>query len=231
MAVMEVPRVKHPAPAPRGVEPAPEPEDDLYADLDAPLLDHLEALYESLDEIPGHRIELLAGQIVVSPMAVRWHARVCTWLFREFDPACLANGWDQYQNAELRLAPTREITIPDQLVIKGPDTFTDQEPATLAEYALLVSEVVSPSGKRTDRELKRRSYAKAGIPFYVLVDRFVKPMTITLFSEPVMGNYAKSEVVPAGPGGGKLYVPEPFNLTLDATAMPMPIKRSPASDH
>jgi hypothetical protein len=55
-------------------------------------------------------------------------------------------------------------------------------------------------------------------------------MTITLFSEPVMGNYAKSEVVPAGPGGGKLYVPEPFNLTLDATAMPMPIKRSPASD-
>jgi hypothetical protein len=112
MAVMEVPRVKHPALAPRGVEPAPELEDDLYADLDAPLLDHLEALYESLDEIPGHRIELLAGQIVVSPMAVRWHARVCTWLFREFDPACLANGWDQYQNAELRLAPTRKSPFP-----------------------------------------------------------------------------------------------------------------------
>ena len=79
----------------------------------------------------------------------------------------------------------------------------------VGKYAILVSEVVSPASKRTDRELKRRSYAKAGIPFYLLVDRFVQPMTITLFSEPVKGDYAKSDVVPAGPGGGKLYVPDP----------------------
>lgn len=185
--------------------------------------DDLEALYEKLDEIPGHRMELLAGQIIVSPPTALWHASVCTWLFREFDPSCLANGWDHYQNAELRLAPTREITIPDQLVIGYPDTFAD------LEYALLVSEVVSPAGEHIDRELKRRSYAKAGIPLYVLVDRFAKPMAVTLFSKPTGGDYARCEAVRAGPGGGKLHLPEPFKLLLDAAAMPMPIELPPAS--
>jgi Uma2 family endonuclease len=96
------------------------------------------------------------------------------------------------------------------------------ESAVPVEHVLLVSEVVSPSSKRADREVKPLSYAKAGIPFYLLVDRFVEPATITLFSEPSEGGYAKAEAVPAGPDGGKLWVPDPFSITLDAATLPLP---------
>jgi hypothetical protein len=50
-------------------------------------------------------------------------------------------------------------------------------------------------------------------------------MTITLFSEPGKDGYGKTESVPAGrmeesPDGGKLRVPEPFGITIDASTAP-----------
>jgi hypothetical protein len=54
-------------------------------------------------------------------------------------------------------------------------------------------------------------------------------MTITLFSQPDSNGYAMADVVPAGPGGGKLHIPAPFDVTLDAAAMPMPIPSGTAT--
>jgi hypothetical protein len=45
-------------------------------------------------------------------------------------------------------------------------------------------------------------------------------MTITLFSEPGEDGYGKTESVPTGPSGGKLRVPEPFGITIDASTVP-----------
>ena len=64
------------------------------------------------------------------------------------------------------------------------------------------------------------SCARAGIPFYLLVDRFAEPMAVTLFSEPGKEGYGKAESVTAGPGGGKLAVPEPFGITIDTSTLP-----------
>ena len=88
----------------------------------------------------------------------------------------------------------------------------------------LVIEVVSPgkSDRECDRETKFRAYASAGIPFYLLVDRFAEPVTITLFSEPGQDGYGKADAVASGPGGGELRVPDPFGIVVDATTMPMP---------
>jgi Uma2 family endonuclease len=184
--------------------------------------DELEALYRTLDFGPRHRIELLEGQIVVSPKPVLWHGRATLWLFRLFHPVCEANGWDQSLDSELELPSTRDIVAPDQMIFKDPGKVSDLESAVPVEHVLLVSEVVSPSSKRADREVKPLSYAKAGVPFYLLMDRFVEPITVTLFLEPKKDGYERSEAVAAGPGGGKLRVPKPFGITLDAASMPVP---------
>jgi hypothetical protein len=182
-------------------------------------LDQLEALFWTLDLGRGYRVELLEGRIVVSPKAVVWHEKAALWLSRLFDPACEANGWSQSLGSEVELPPTREILGPDQMIFEN--KFSDLERVVPVEHVVLVSEVVSSSSIRADREVKPLSYAKAGIPFYLLVDRSAEPATISLFSKPGKDGYAKRDAVPAGPGGGKLRVPKPFGITLDAASLPM----------
>ena len=40
-----------------------------------------------------HRAEIIEGQLVVSPIPVFWHEKVCRWLERSFDGVCVANDW------------------------------------------------------------------------------------------------------------------------------------------
>jgi Uma2 family endonuclease len=84
---------------------------------------------------------------------------------------------------------------------------------------LLAAEVISSSSIQRDREVKPRACALAGIPLYLLVDRFTKPLTISLHSEPGTDGYAKVTTVIAGE---KLQLPAPFDLTLDTSSLPLP---------
>jgi Uma2 family endonuclease len=213
MVVMDVPRTKH-----RSADHEPRPGAQV-ADIDDPQAE-LEELFWKLDLGPRRRVELLEGQIVVSPKPVFWHERVVTWLIRQFMSVCDASGWQQTPGADLVLPATREIIEPDHLIIKDINACSDGESEVPLDQILLVSEVCSPSSKRADREVKPLSCAKAGIPLYLLVDRFTKPMSITLLSEPGDDGYGKAESAAAGPGGGTLRVPEPFGITIDAAAVP-----------
>lgn len=212
MAVMDVPRSQQRS---AGREPWPAAQAADVGDAQV----ELEELFWTLD-IPGHRVELLEGRIVVSPLAVTWHQVVATWLIRQFVTVCDANGWDQTPGSDLALPPTREIIEPDHVIIKDLDACSDDESEVPLDQILLVSEIISPSSKRADREVKPLSCAKAGIPIYLLVDRFTQPMSITLLSEPGDEGYGKTESVVAGPGGGALLVPEPFGITIDAATVP-----------
>jgi hypothetical protein len=80
-------------------------------------------------------------------------------------------------------------------------------------------EVISRSSIQRDREEKPRACALAGIPLYLLVDRFTKPMTISLHSVPGKDGYARVTTVIAGE---KLQLPAPFDLTLDTSSLPLP---------
>jgi hypothetical protein len=84
----------------------------------------------------------------------------------------------------------------------------------------LVAEICSRSSLRADREVKPLSCAKAGIPFYLLVDRFTQPMSLTLMSEPSEKGYVRAVRVTAGPGGGKIDIPAPIGMTIDASKLP-----------
>ena len=203
MVVMEVPRTSLRA-----------AEDEALAEL--------EELFWKLDLGPRHRIELLEGQIVVSPKAAYWHERVVTWLGRRFDSVCVTNGWEPTPGIDLVLSPTGNIVQPDYMIVRDPNAFSNKNCVVPIDQVLLVSEICSPSSLRADREVKPLSCAQAGIPCYLLVDRFTQPMTISLMSEPGEQGYRKAETVHAGPGGGKLRVPEPFGVTVDAATLPEP---------
>ena len=223
MVLMEVPRTEHAtardrprpdayiAPADGQYRRTPEEEDELRA---------LEDLFWALDLGPRHRVELLEGRIQVSPKPAYWHERVVIWLIRGFDPVCQANGWEPTAGADLPLPPTGDIIEPDYLIVKDPDAFSNERSVVPSDQVLLVAEICSRSSLRADREVKPLSCAKAGIPFYLLVDRFAQPMSLTLMSQPSENGYVRAERVTAGPGGGKLDIPAPFEITIDAATLP-----------
>ena len=214
MVVMEAPRSSHRT---GGVGPwsaAP------AEDCDARALQELEELYWTLDYGPRHRVELLEGRIEVRPKPAYWHERVVIWLVRSFDPVCEANGWQPTAGADLPLPPTSDIIQPDYLIVRDPDAFPNEGSIVPSDQVLLVAESCSRSSLRADREVKPLSCAKAGIPFYLLVDRFTQPLSLTLMSEPGESGYVRAVRVTTGPGGGKLDIPAPFEITLDAAKLP-----------
>ena len=220
MVLMEAPRSSR---RPTGAESGPT---GAALDDDARALQELEELFWTLDYGPRHRVELLEGRIAVSPKPAYWHERVVIWLVRGFDPVCQANGWEPTAGADLPLPPTGDIIEPDYLVVKDPDAFSNEKSAVPADQVLLVAEICSRSSLRADREVKPLSCARAGIPLYLLVDRFTQPMSLTLMSEPGENGYVRAERVAAGPDGGKLDIPAPFGITLDAATLPQ-LRRLP----
>jgi Uma2 family endonuclease len=80
---------------------------------------------------------------------------------------------------------------------------------------LLVSEIVFKSSQTIDRVAKRRQYAEAGIPLYLLIDPFAEE--ITLLSDPSRDAYRARHTVP---WGEKLQLPDPLPATLDSSLFP-----------
>jgi Uma2 family endonuclease len=183
-------------------------------------LDEMESLYWSLDEDTGRRAELIGGQLIMNPGPVLWHCDVSTWLFLQFNATCQANNWTQYQTADLVLPQTRDIVVPDLMIIKDREKLPRYQQAVPPEHALLVAEITSPSSTGTDRTVKWLSYAKAGIPLYLLVDRLARASTVTLFSAPGKGGYTTSRAAGTGRAGGRLAIPAPLGCVLDTTTMP-----------
>ncbi|WP_405768831.1 Uma2 family endonuclease [Actinacidiphila glaucinigra] len=64
-----------------------------------------------------------------------------------------------------------------------------------------------------DRGPRRRGYAAAGIPFYLMVDR--TEGTVTLYGEPDAEDYRQDVRVLFGK---ELDLPEPFAFALDTSA-------------
>ncbi|MGW0891761.1 Uma2 family endonuclease [Saccharopolyspora sp. NPDC002578] len=111
---------------------------------------------------------------------------------------------------------TSRIVVPDLLVALR----ERMTPAVVlpGEDALLAVEITSKSGAETDRGAKHEAYAQAGIPLYLLIDRFAPRWpTVTLFSEPDGDAYRESHAVPFGK---PIELPSPFDVTLETEDFP-----------
>lgn len=119
-----------------------------------------------------------------------------------------------YQWLAVAVPACAQVLVPDLVVVpeielrSGPD----DEPVP-AGKALLVVEITSRGNADTDRRTKRWGYAHAGVPQYLLIDRFDEDgPAVTLFSEPVDGHYQHLVRIPFGE---RIKLHEPFALELD----------------
>jgi Uma2 family endonuclease len=165
------------------------------------------------------RVEIIEGRLIVSPTPVIWHERACVWLNDHFWDAAQAKGWFIDRAGEIELPATMDLIEPDLMVLRDAESLPALEHTRPLDHVLLVAEVVSSSSIREDREVKSRACALAGVPLYLLVDRFTNPVTVSLLSDPGGSGYNQVETVNAG---GKLRLPAPFDVTLDTASLPSP---------
>lgn len=100
--------------------------------------------------------------------------------------------------------------IPDiTFAPKKLNLFLDALPWMPVAGVAMVVEVTSSSPER-DRHAKRRAYAVARIPLYLLIDR--QQGQVTLFGEPVRDDYSTMTVAAFG---DVVKLPAPFSFTLE----------------
>ncbi|MFD1659909.1 Uma2 family endonuclease [Streptomyces caeni] len=167
----------------------------------------------ALDTPEGFRAELIEGEIVVTPPPDGDHedciGLIVSQVIRRARTDMQFSG-----NKGLKLdsggACPKNHVIPD-------GTFASAElrlyrgagPWMPCDGVAMVLEVTS-TRPGTDREAKRRCYARGGIPLYLLVDR--DDASVTLFSAPEREDYRQHCTLPFGK---PLTLPEPFAFELD----------------
>lgn len=189
---------------------APEEEPEPGPGLDEVLWDVWKAM-----ELPeGYRAEIIEESIEVSPTGRRRHAVVINRLRRALE-AHLADG-DHAAYQDGNVIHGRTVLLPDLFVAPADlDEIPDQDDLGVdAAGVALVVEVTSPGQRNLDRDRvrKRRAYAQAGVPVYVIVDDFDDEGTVAVLSAPNPGRgryaeehrvpYGTDAVVPEGPAKG-----------------------------
>lgn len=158
-----------------------------------------EAAFLALPDDP--RIELVDGALLVSPYSGMRHQRMASRLWHALTTACPAQ-MEVFETINVRIGPGR-ILIPDLVVVTRPGL--DDAVCDSADVALLI-EIVSPGSVATDRAIKPRLYAEAGIGFYVRIE-LVEPSS-------VVGRLVGDRYVIGDPSP-VLRLTEPFEAEVD----------------
>ncbi|MFD8690376.1 Uma2 family endonuclease [Streptomyces sp. NPDC059651] len=184
--------------------------------------DYLLRTWQELDVPEGWRAEIDEGQIVLVPPPHAHHNGIAAKVQRRLY-ANLPEELEIYQTLGVHVAPLDKLYVPDLVVmpaelIDAADS-ESSDPVDVSE-ALLVVEITSKGNARDDRTKKYRAYARAGVPVYLLIDRFdTRGAMATLFTEPNEdGTYKRSDPVPFGK---PLVMPAPFDVTLATDAFPV----------
>jgi Uma2 family endonuclease len=159
----------------------------------------------------GWRVELVEGEIHVVPPANGQHEEFVSELSGQVRDH--RRDLRSYTGIGLSLSgwiPSDKV-IPD-LVIAPRKSFDNDAEYQDVGAVLLVGEVTSKSTGDNDRRGKLRSYARANIPCYLLVDR--DSGMVTLFTRPSEGRYLQQVSVPISE---KLALPEPLGFELDTS--------------
>ncbi|CAM5587543.1 hypothetical protein GCM10010329_47600 [Streptomyces spiroverticillatus] len=170
--------------------------------------------WKAMDLPEGYRAEIIEGSIEVSPTGRRRHLVLVNRLRRALEAHLAGSSEAPYQDGNV--IHQRKSWIPDLFVAPlDLEELPDEDGLGVAAHGVsMVIEVVSPGRQNTqrDRIRKRREYARAGIPVYVLVDDFDGDGAVVLLTSPRPGEaaytdehrvpYGKDAVIPSGPAEG-----------------------------
>ncbi|MEV7857421.1 Uma2 family endonuclease [Streptomyces hirsutus] len=178
--------------------------------------DDLVRFWEEMEWPEGSKVEIIEGIITVSPAPALRHNVIAERIQRRLY-SVIPEEWGIYQTLAIAVPSRLGMLIPDLLVtpVREHSESDSHLPAALAE---LVVEVTSKSNARHDRVSKPAAYATAGIPLYLLVDRWAPDgPTVTLFRGPNGDVYRPLNTVKFGE---PITLPEPFDLVIDTAEFP-----------
>lgn len=125
--------------------------------------------WDELEEVPGHRVELVEGVLLVVPSPGPLHQRAAYRFVRQIEDG-LPDDLGVVGGVEVLLSGTPPtVRRPDAVVVASTRAETEPRRFT-ADEVLLAVEVVSPGTGRTDRVMKPAEYAEAGIGGYWVVE-------------------------------------------------------------
>ncbi|GAA2626468.1 Uma2 family endonuclease [Streptomyces spororaveus] len=176
-------------------------------------------------ELPeGYHAEIIEGSIEVSPTGRYAHGRIVNEL-RDRLVVFLAKS-EFAARQDINVIHRRKVWIPDLFVVPADaeEYVTEDGLGIDASAVGLVVEVVSPGSESIarDRTRKRSSYARAGIPVYVLIDDYDENGIVTVLTVPEPGKgvyrnelrtaYGTAVTLPEGPAQG-------FTIGVDVTGI------------
>ncbi|MCM1972625.1 Uma2 family endonuclease [Streptomyces sp. G1] len=147
-----------------------------------------------MDRLPGYRVEIIGGQILVTPPPDGPHAVVLTDLMVPFMTAGL-HGVDSkvVQGIGLWLETGAEdYAIPDLALVDADfhDHLIENNCYDPVCFRLVLE--VTSSNWKTDLKTKVASYADAKVPVYVIVDR--KHQRLHVLTDPAGDDYATHRI-------------------------------------
>ncbi|MFQ3559339.1 Uma2 family endonuclease [Streptomyces gramineus] len=179
--------------------------------------DELVRYWEEMEWPEGSKVEIIEGIITVSPAPAYRHNVIAERVQRRLY-SVIPDDWGIFQTLAIAVPSRLGMLIPDLVVtpVQERPEAESHIPAALAE---LVVEVTSKSNARHDRVSKPAAYATAGIPLYLLIDRWAPGgPTATLYGEPKGDVY---RVLSAVKFGDPIKLPEPFGLAIDTAEFPV----------
>ncbi|MGY0059754.1 Uma2 family endonuclease [Streptomyces sp. LZ34] len=178
--------------------------------------------WTSLDLPEGFRAEIADGCIELVPTGFARHACAVNRLRRALQRRLDGTGRAAYQS--MGVIHGRKAWVPDLFVAPEDDEefLTEDGLGFTASAVKLVVEVVSPGheNQQRDRVRKRRAYARAGIPVFVLIDDYDNHGTVTVLTSPSPGEETYAAAIRV-PYGTEVQIPEGpvkgFAITEDIT--------------
>ena len=178
--------------------------------------DDLVRFWEEMEWPEGSKVEIIEGIITVSPAPAYRHNVIAERIQRRLY-SVIPEAWGVFQTLAIAVPSRLGMLIPDIVVapVREHAESDSHIPAALAE---LVVEVTSKSNARHDRITKPAAYAAAGIPLYLLIDRWGPDgPTATLYGEPEGDVYRPLSTAKFGE---PLKLPAPFDLVTDTGEFP-----------
>ncbi|MFL6078033.1 MAG: Uma2 family endonuclease [Mycobacteriales bacterium] len=117
----------------------------------------------ALDVDPKLHLELLDGELILTPAPITWHNRLGVALFNEFEEQ-LPAGAIAVTDMDMVVDVTGRVMRPDVLIVREESVLTGGKP--WAKDTLLVVEIVSPGSTFNDRRTKPEVYAAAGLHYW-----------------------------------------------------------------
>jgi Uma2 family endonuclease len=176
---------------------------------------NLREVAEEIERATGLRVEILGGQLVMSPTPRGKHAGTVKRLLRQLSPQ-LPAGLDAYEMSSIALPGDLDDYCTPDLVVLPTEWEEDDDWLADPGDAELAVEVISQSEKAKDVTAKNGWYAAAGVRTLLVVDP--RKGDWALFSHPRDGVY---QGVLHGKYGEELSLPMPFTRPVDTSCLPL----------